>query len=207
MFAFETLCRCGHLTSDHVTIGSWTPGQLPEFGETPCVRCNEAADDLPPPYCTGFEEWPFGEMPDPAALNARLLGCTCPRFENLTAVKDRTPPVYADDCPLHIWICKRIDICDHSTAEMENTIDHRKPHYACEHCTVPNIECSTCGKVWVDWRVGPETAGWRHDLLTGAAGALMFRAGDVELAVKSATWRCGTCSTNEAPMNATNATN
>lgn len=153
---------------------------MPEFGPTPCQRCNEHTT----PLCRGFDEWPIHEMPAPGSFTAiDVFSCTC-------SAQSGYLPRYAADCSLHVWVCQKKDVCLHTSSDVgtsaeaysaysaySDMYDHRGVHTACEHCTIPHIECSGCGQRWMDWRTQPAMSGWegRYDL-------------DGQM-----TWRCGTC--------------
>lgn len=171
----EQLCTCGHLTSDHELTVEWTPMLNLQYG-SPCNRCqadprrrpNSVAADM---MCTGFEVWPMSEIPWPGTMQAVELGCRCPVRINVERAARRDAPIFTPDCVVHDWICKFVGRCKHG--------EHSRPHATCEHCTVPQIECSVCAKRWADWRVPPEKCGW-----------VKLSDGTQNL---KAVWRCNTC--------------
>jgi hypothetical protein len=149
---------------------------MPEFGDTPCQRCNaliasyDGDKSTLVGFCSGFDEWPINEMPQPVTVAAIGIGCTC-----------RDNP---DDCRIHAWICRHGGRCEHEypdRPEDKYTINHASEHYSCEHCTIPRIECEACGKIWFDWRVPATVVGW-HQRQT-------------ETENLNEIWRCGTCQT------------
>lgn len=192
--AFEMLCRCGDLLSDHETASVLTPEQIAEIG-SPCNRCNaDPNKDTRRQYgmfCTGFSERPIGPLPYPGSYEALYLGCACPVEVNVRRVAEKLQPIYALSCSIHDWICKRAGPCEHLDPNLivgtdgKYTIEHRQSlHQVCEHCTIPRIVCDQCGRMWLDWRLAPQRIGWvlRHP----------------ETANLKPVWYCNTCSTQSS---------
>lgn len=182
----ETLgACCGHLTSDHETTAAMTPELLAEIG-TPCNRCNadpskamRAGNGM---LCEGFREWPIDDIPYPGTIRAQLIGCACPVGVNIRRAVDKLPLVYEPSCVVHVWVCRLSTACEHADMLGPNgvwRVVHTRPHLACSHCTVPQITCDTCGKIWMDWRIEATRAGW-------------VKIHDESPSLKSI-WRCGTC--------------
>lgn len=174
--AFNPLCRCGRLFSEHPRVTDDEERQLA----------------LDAGLCVEFVEWPQSEMPSPGTNVAVMVGCTCNPAENAEQATLGRPPVMLVDCPVHRWVCHRDEPCQHedTTGAVESgiyTIHHDRQHYSCEHCTVPQIECEVCGKVWFDWRAKPEDCGWttyvmKHQSVGPSTTPVIL------------IWRCAACS-------------
>lgn len=195
----ESLCICGHLTSDHESLGPWPV----ESAGSPCNRCNadpaKATRLFHDMLCVGYAEWQIEDIPYPAAWSAVELGCTCSVGLNVERAKSHASPIYDPECPIHEWVCKRDGMCAHdpetgASVDLHKVrqpesnyvayiVDHSRTHATCEHCTVPKIECEQCGRVWGDWRMGPLRGGWE----------LIHRMENEKA------WRCSTCRTATAP--------
>jgi hypothetical protein len=133
------------------------------------------------------------EIPYPGTLDAIRYGCSCPMDENIKRASLKLEPVYDPTCPVHVWVCQRREQCVHDeyyeyTEHVEQpwAVDHTITHSACEHCTVPHIECAECGKIYADWRMSAETAGWRFFVVKHHA------VGPSTQPIESF-WRCETC--------------
>lgn len=114
-------------------------------------------DDFSNKYTTHGER----EIPNRGSIPAVERGCPC------------TAEVHREDCPVHRWICGKIDRCEHQR--------HDTDHYWCEHCTVPVIVCTGCSLRYADWSRTEIEAGW--EVAVGGEGN-----GD-----EISTYRCPTC--------------
>lgn len=102
----------------------------------------------------GTTDLVINRIPYAGSVEAVAFGCICEPGANMRAATDHRMPVYHHLCPVHIWVCQYDGRCN------QHQIEHVGEHEKCEHCTTPNWNCSKCLKVWTDWRVRPESAGW-----------------------------------------------